>query len=348
MGLSPSGSAPADASVALHEASCFPVDLHVPERRFGMRRVDVRQLEESVFLDNRMQGALEAAMPVPVHRVAESAVAASAPAWLFHTSFCCSTLLSRALHVPPHEVVLKEPLVLRRLSDARHAGWPIDELVLPTLRLLSRPWHPGGSVVVKPTHAALNIGTALTAATPESRCIVLTSSLEDFVLSNMKKTPETRQKIPVLAERALQAGRLRTRLPAGAYCPPDLSAAAALQWAAQRDLCLDMLEGASGRFRVLDATDLLADFGSVVARCAKWLDLPVPEDVLRARVRQVAGAHAKDTGVAYNPVRREREAEHLRAAHASELQAALAWFDRFVRPAMLPGAIRLDQVARRI
>ncbi|MEV8693177.1 hypothetical protein AB0014_25765, partial [Klebsiella pneumoniae] len=95
--------------------------------------------------------------------------------------------------------------ILRRLADARAAGWEIDGLVDVSVRLLARPWSADGSVIVKPTHAALNIAVDLMEAAPQSRGVLLSSDLEDFVVSNIKKTPETQAKIPQLAERALRA-----------------------------------------------------------------------------------------------------------------------------------------------
>ncbi|MFX5622823.1 hypothetical protein ABTE00_21950, partial [Acinetobacter baumannii] len=74
------------------------------------------------------------------------------------------------------------------------------------------------------------------------RGVLLSSDLEDFVVSNIKKTPETQAKIPQLAERALRACSLGPRLPAAALAPPDLLAAATLQWAAQRELAIDLIE----------------------------------------------------------------------------------------------------------
>ena len=105
------------------DASWFPVDLDVPARAFRFLKLAPSVLEDSVFLDTRIGAPLEQAVAVPAGALGASP-AGAVPAFLFHTSFCCSTLLARTLHIAPRVVALKEPLVLRRLADARHRPLP--------------------------------------------------------------------------------------------------------------------------------------------------------------------------------------------------------------------------------
>ncbi|QGW66106.1 hypothetical protein GOY17_15015 [Lysobacter soli] len=313
------------------DARWFPVDLHVPERRFDMATLDVEVLERSTFLDTRLDATLASIEHVTADRFA-GLPSQRAPAWLFHTSFCGSTLLARAAHVPDLQVALKEPLVLRRLGDARHSGWSIDGLCDTTVRLLSRPWTPDGSVLVKATHAALNIAPDLLRASPESRAVLLTSTLDDFLVSNIKKTTETQAKVPELAERALSAGTLHQRLPAQALQPPDLLCAVALQWAAQRDLLAGLVRDFGERVRVLDFATLADDPENVVVACARWWRMPSPEDALRLRAREVAHRNAKAMSVEYSAEQRAREARMVQERFGAELARARDWAQRFVLP----------------
>jgi hypothetical protein len=332
------------AAVDLRDPGWFPVDLHVPERRLAMLRLDAGVLERSTFLDTRIEAPLADATWVDLDGIAMPLVEAQ-PAWLFHTSFCCSTLLARALHLEPRHVVLREPLVLRRLGDARHAGWPVDPLVAPIVSLLSRPWCEGGSVLIKPTHAALNVGRELLAAVPASRALMLTSALDDFLVSNIKKTAETQRKIPELAERALNAGTFGRRCGPAALAPPDLLAAAALQWAAQRELCVDLVESAGiSRIRTLDASQLLDDPVATSVAVAAWLGYPDTAAVA-AHASDVARRNAKAPTVAYGPAERERDARALKTRHGPALAAAIAWFERHVAPNMRDAALRFPELA---
>lgn len=330
------------AAPRLADARCFPVDLHVPSREFSFVELDTDVLERATFLDTRIGIATSGARTHTAEAVLKLPVPHVGPAWLFHTSFCCSTLLARALHLPPYQAVLKEPLVLRRLGDARYAGWTTDGLEEAAVRLLARPWHPDGAVVLKPTHAALNVAADLLGASSDSRGLVLTSSLDDFLVSNLKKSEETQRKIPELVQRALQACDLARRLPAEAFGPPDLLAAAALQWAAQREICLDLFEQfGPGVLRVLDAADLLEDLPGVAWQCAQWLALPAPAAALQARVALIAAQNAKAVDSAYGPSRRAADAQWVRSQCGGAIARALEWFGRIVRPAMRPAAFDL-------
>lgn len=317
------------------DAHWFPYDMDVSNRRFAMIRIEEAALSSSVFLDNRIEASLDNLILVHADTVASQAMPESVSGWLFHTSFCCSTLLARALHLPPYQVCLKEPLVLRRLGDARYESKSLADLVRPTTGLLMRPWHAGGAVIVKPTHAALNIGVDLLLEMPSTRAVILTSPLEDFLVSNIKKTPETQSKIPQLAERALRAGNFRLRLPEAAFNPPDLLAVTALQWAAQRELALDIREQV-GRDRVwiLDHRELLADVPGVTARVAEWLGLPAPPEALGPHAAATAQRNAKAPELDYSAAKRSAESRLVYGMFSAELKHALVWAEKYVLPAM--------------
>lgn len=107
--------------------------------------------------------------------------------YIFHTAFCGSTLLSRALHNPPHVVSLKEPHVLFRLSEASlRLG---DEYLAPhvnnVMAELSQPWTSDGQVVIKPTNSCNIIISNLVMS--DDKVLFLYSTLESFLISCLKK-----------------------------------------------------------------------------------------------------------------------------------------------------------------
>ena len=308
----------------------FPVDVDVRTRTFSFLPLGDELVARSNFLDNRLEAPLSAGQTVPLQSV-PAGMPIGRMGWLFHTSFCGSTLAARALHLPPHATCLREPLVLRRLADARFAGASIEDLAAPAVRLLSRPWHTDGMVVVKPTHAALNLVPMLLSAAPASRGIVLTSSLEDFLISNLKKTPETQARIPELARRALAAGTFASRLEESAFAPPDLLCAAALQWAAQREVIADF---PADRVSIMGMDSLLADFLGTMRRCAAWLQLELPPEEFEAHCRQIAARNAKAVDVAYGVATRTAEANIVATHFSRELDRARRWADRWLLPFM--------------
>lgn len=326
--------------IDLSDARWFPVDLHVQERRYGFLRLDDDVLERSSFLDTRIDAPLATAIPVPADALGEMELP-SEQSWLFHTSFCGSTLLARVLHAPPHNVCLREPMVLRRLGDARHVEQAIAPLVSQATALLSRPWHAGGRVTIKPTHAALNIAVDLLDASPESRAVVLTSTLDDFLVSNLKKAPETQAKIPQLVERAMKASGFHTRLPQAAFQPPSLPCAAVLQWAAQRELVASMAENVGARrMCVVDMDRLMADLPGTVRRLAGWLSLDIPTATLESRCRNEARRNAKATETSFSASQRSQEARLVEQMFSTELSQARGWAASYVLPFMRSQALQ--------
>lgn len=328
------------AVVDVADPRWFPVDLDPVTPRFAMLRIEETHVTGPAFMDNRLDVDFSAAVAVPLAALPELPAPPRA-AWLFHTSFCCSTLLARALQDAPACMVYREPLVLRRLSDARDRGMAVAPWMAPTMRLLFRPWCEDGAVVVKPTHAALNIAADLLAATPGSRAVALLSSLDDFLVSNIKKTPETQAKVPALVERAVAAGSLRHRLAGREIEPPSLLAAVALQWVAQRELLVDIDMQAPGRLRFIDASRILADLAGTARECLDWWGLPVDAAALRARAAVVAGVNAKQTTATYSARQREDEAAQLARMFARELGEARDWFECEILPVIRPQALAL-------
>jgi hypothetical protein len=313
------------ARIDLGDPRWFPVDLHVQERRYGFLRIDDDVLERSSFLDTRIDAPLVDAVPVDADALGQLKVS-NGLNWLFHTSFCGSTLLARVLHIAPFSVCLREPLVLRRLGDARHARQPTEALIQQTTALLSRSWCPRAGVIVKPTHAALNIATDLLQASIGSRSVVLTSTLDDFLVSNLKKAPESQAKIPQLVERAMQASGFHAALPSSAFQPPDLLCATVLQWAAQRELVANIANVAGrSRIAVIDMKRVLGDLVDAVRALAEWFALDIPNAVLESRCQREAGRNAKATDNAYSVSQREEEYRFVERMFADDLSRARAW-----------------------
>lgn len=326
---------------ALAQAHWFPVDLDVSAALVHFLPLTDQTVAEASFLDNRLDLPWDQAQAMPVAALSTAAMAEATPfGFLFHTSFCCSTLLARALHLGPSATVLREPLVLRRLGDARFADRDIQALLPTVARLLARPWSDSGAVLVKPTHAALSLGADLLGVLPQARGLVLTSTLDDFLLSNLKKTAETQARVPALVERAMAACNLVDRLGPAAFDPPDFLATVALQWAAQQELIGAWLGGEQRtRLRVLEERALLAEWPDSVLRVADWFDWPVDRDALRAHAGQVGQRHAKAEQRAFDAGLREQEAARLRSHYRPELERALDWAQRHLLPSMRSPAL---------
>ncbi|MBD58928.1 MAG: hypothetical protein CL808_02235 [Citromicrobium sp.] len=156
----------------------------------GARTIEFLQLEraalaEPAFLADR-QGPTQALPWAEVQNaVAETGAAETGPIhFVFHTAFCRSTLLARALEIPGVSAGLSEPGVFAGLVNAGSAGEP---LVKPVVDLLSRPWGQGEAVFAKPTNHANRLIPALMNAAPQARAILMTNPLPSFLAAVIRK-----------------------------------------------------------------------------------------------------------------------------------------------------------------
>ncbi len=98
--------------------------------------------------------------------------------FIFHTAFCRSTLLARALDMPGKGLGLSEPGLFAGLANAQGRA---DHLIRPLVALLAR--SPGNAEIafVKPTNHANRLMPALLKAVPEARAILMTNGLPQFL-----------------------------------------------------------------------------------------------------------------------------------------------------------------------
>lgn len=331
--------------IDLRDPTWFPADVDLGRELVAFLPIELRTVGRSTFMDTRMKVDASKGIALPRAWLEGEVSPAGRPGWLFHTSFCGSTLLAQAMHVPPECVALKEPLILRRLSDAVFEGQDIGAWLRPLVGLLGRPWSTRGGVVIKPTHAALNIAPSLMMSSPGSRGVVVTSSLEDFLVSNIKKTPETQSRIPLLCERAFKSVSTKRRFRPEALAPPTVLAAAGLQWALQRELVLDLIVAQPGTVKVVDTQVLMTDLPSVAIACHSFLGVAGDRRDVVENAVLVSQSHAKSPGSKYTAADREHEMNYLRRAYSPHLREAHAWLEAAVLPYLRPEAMTLSRGA---
>jgi hypothetical protein len=267
----------------------------------------------------------------PVAAVAaEAGSAGRAPMhFIFHTSFCCSTLLAKALEVPGVSAALKEPDVLINLANRliRSDDAANRQRLELVLRLLERPPASGETVIVKPTNFANRLVEPVMAMRPESRAILLYSDVETFVRSLLKRGIWGR----------ITARKLFNQLAGWSPLVSSYSAAeileytdvqiAALAWLAQVHHFDAMAKRfGRGRIVVLDSGDLLADSAAALKNARSLFDL----DLSDIAVEKIAGGpvfsrHSKFAERDYSAEARKQDHKAVDEAHAEELSMVLQW-----------------------
>lgn len=170
--------------------------------------------------------------------------------FIFHSAFCRSTLLVRALEIEGVSAGLAEPGIIARLAEA---GADATSLVKPVCDLLSRPWGQGEAVFVKPTNHANVLIPTLLEARPDARAVLMTNGLAPFLRSVAKRGLMGRRwgrqlYLEMMGYAAMDLGMNAREQ----FSMTDLQAAT-VGWFLSQRLFASLLQGSHGeRLRVLD------------------------------------------------------------------------------------------------
>jgi hypothetical protein len=333
MGMQALQSAAAPAGELVRDHRWFPEDFHAPRQMLSFVFAEREVLAREPFLDQRWQQEKLERRQARIDDLDVQMPAGSRPPidFLWHTSFCCSTLLAHALDEPGKCLALSEPLVLVSIADAKRTGlieqgWHLSRLPEIVLRLLARPEAPGARVLVKPSNFA-NVLLGDAARLTSGKSLFLYSSLNDFLVSVLKSGFPLRKYVRRLFSNLI--GPLRDQLPwqqAEIFQMSDLEIAA-LAWH------LQILEFRSAwrllgpaRAASLDCEALLADPATALRKVIAFYGLPFGDVKLHALLS--GGAlhhHSKAPGIRFDAQRRREEAAAVLRAYGDDVARVVEW-----------------------
>jgi len=261
---------------------------------------------------------------------AEAGDAERAPIhFIFHTSFCCSTLFAKALEVPGVTSLLKEPDVLINLANRliRSDDGSNRRRLDLVLKLLERPLAPGETVIVKPTNFANRLLDVTLALRPNARAVLLYSDVETFLRSLLKRGMFGRIFGRQLFNQLSGWRPLRFGYDSRQLLEQTDVQIAALAWLMQIHH-FDSIARAFGPERVmlLDSSTLLADPADAVDKAQALFGLGLD----RAQVEAIASGpvfarHSKFSDRDYSAQARDEEHRAASEAHAEELGMVVQW-----------------------
>ncbi len=310
----------------------FPEDFRAPRQTMSFVFADRAVLSGQPFLDHRWNTQSLPQRQATLDDIAKAVSPRGKPVtnFIWHTSFCCSTLLAKALDTPGRCLALSEPMILVSIADAKRAasleqGWHLSGLAEAVFHLLARPECDGAAVLIKPSNFA-NILLPDAARLTAGRSLFLYSDLAGFLVSITKTGLALRKYVRKLFTDLV--GHQRDRLPwsqTEIFQMSDLEIAA-LAW----------------HLQILEFRDALSALGerAVSLNCGAFLDKPL-ETLLRLDsffgfgqgtdhwARVVAGPalkrHAKRPSLAYDASQRRAEAEDVRRQLGADLERVVEW-----------------------
>jgi hypothetical protein len=272
--------------------------------------------------------------------------------FIFHSAYCCSTMVTRAFDIPGWAMGLKEPVILNDIVGWRRRGGEGPDMACvleDTLTLLARPFSSGEAIIVKPSNIVNALASAILTLRPDAHALLLHTPLRNYLGSIAKKGMDGR-----LWARTLLMGLIDDRLVNLGYSARDYLGqtdlqVAAIGWLAQHALFTQLIKQFGGnRLRSLDSETLILNPANAMTELSAWFGLPMDRQRLDQIIDGPAfNSHSK-VGTAFGSG--DRILEHQRAAdtYVEEIEKVAQWAEvvaaTFDIPINLPAPL-LDRTA---
>jgi hypothetical protein len=305
------------------------------------RRKELVFLTDGQFRENFRKVTL------PVAAIADEARAATeAPLhFIFHSSFCCSTLLSKALDVEGAAASLSEPNVLVNVAEhAIRSGVAATQPMLELgLRLLARPLGNREAVILKPSSFANRLIQPILDLRSGSRGVLLYSDAATFLGSVVRRGLLGRINARKLYQNLANWTSLDFGFSAAEIFEQTDLQIAGLAWLMQIAHFNEIAARfGSERVLVLDAAGLMADPAAELQRVQSFFNLRLDDEQIGTIVAgPIFSKHSKFTDRDYDSTARERDRDALMQVHAEELGMVLEWLKAVAAHMGVPLGVRV-------
>lgn len=260
---------------------------------------------------------------------ARQAAPAKAPVhFIFHSGFCCSTLLAACFDQPGLASSFSEPMILNDIVGWRKRGAPpqdVGVLLGEAIDLLARPFEGGEAAVVKPSTVVNGLARAIMHMRPESRAILIHAPLRDFLISIAKKGLDGRLWVRQLFSDMRREGLIQ---PLGfddqaLFGQTDLQIAAGT-WLGQQALFARLAAEFPDRVGTVSSDRFLAEPASALRAAGRLFGLDFNDGNIDAAMTGPMRRNSKD-GAAYTANSRKADYDNALAAHGDEIGKVEQW-----------------------
>ena len=334
------------SEAAAESAIWFPDAIDAQNGAVRLCQVTRDTLADTAFLDERWDRSSRAMRPVRLADLPQPEAAAQ-PVFIWHSAFCCSTLLARCLDRPGRSLSLKEPAALMEIANIKRRQGPgvSDTWLKGVLPALCQPFAGESHVVLKPTNTVNNLIADTARLFPQARHLLLTSQLRAFLISIAKKGEAGRSFARRLFTIFAMDGHPVARTdPRQLMQMSDLQIAA-LVWHMQVAAMLEALaRGPADRFAWLDGDVFVTKPQAALEAVDAFFGLGLGEEHLAATASgPLFRRDAKDASQSFGPARRRKEADRVAQTLGPELDAIVEWsyglFPQSPRDGRLPNAL---------
>ncbi len=324
----------------LADPAWYPEQIDLKRRVLRFCPMNLQTYGQSAFLDHRIIRGAGHAFELPL----DTAVAIGRTItyrrghFVFHSAFCCSTLLSRYLERVDRLLVLREPHSLYEAgSILRFYGTPLEfpfsrEDWRPLFRfisaLLTRTFSSSQISAIKPTDGCSNLMAELMATHPDHLAVLVFVGLERF-LASVLRTNERREWARIRVRELLldRRGDPWTRN----MEPSSMEdwRAATLVWLLHMDSFRKLLAAYPCRVRCVNGQMAVERPRETLKAICTHFGTKISLEQVTSIVDTVScSGHAKAPATCFDGQSRDLTYAKFRREHAPEIASALRWADQ--------------------
>lgn len=329
------------------DPSWLPYKVLDDSRRLELVHLSREQLRDLFFLDKRSHPDRWNKITADAPRV-EMVVAAMAKSagtrafgechYIFHSAFCCSTLMSRALDVQGVACVLREPRPLHEIV-AKMTGPQLTDQEMTALdlilNLMQRPRLLGEKTIVKPANLANPLIDHILRVQPKARALFMYCSLPAFLLAIARRRRWSwSRNLAAFYRKHLE---FETKQTQDLLLLTDLQMAAFLWLQYQAQFARLVRELPASRVATLRADVFVAQPAEALAAAARLFELGLSEGEASAIAEgPLFQGHSKSSGASFDESAQKRNDALLKLAFGPEIEHAIQWAERVAAEAGIP------------
>ncbi len=306
----------------------FPYRFEEAGDNIHFRRLERDSHRRATFLTDEYLGKADEIVVLKRGEVMRLASDPGPVHYIFHSAFCCSTLLARAFDIGGVSMGLKEPWILNDIAGWRLRGAPgphVAEALDHVLALMTRPMQHGEVTILKPSNLLNGLAPAMMQLRPFARALLLRSPLPVFLKSIAKKQMDGRLWVRDLMIKQIKEGYIDLGLEEWDYLGLTDLQSAAVGWLAQQAGFARLAATYPDRVRTLDSETLLARPSDALAVLSSFYGMTLSDEAVDAIVTGPNFATDSKSGKPFHLANRDAGYIAAAAANADEIEKVLIW-----------------------
>ncbi len=297
--------------------------------QFHFIKASREDCQNAVFLtDDYLKNAQS---PIPVNRQDMASIQHSGKThFIFHSAYCCSTLLTKAFDMPGYAFGLKEPVILNDIVGWRAREKPalklFNDVLNDALKALSRPFTRGEVTLIKPSNLVNVIAPEILNLLPNAKAIFLHAPLEDYLASIARKGLWGRLWVRELMVKQMRDGFINLGLQTEDYLKLTDMQSAAVGWLAQHQAFANLcrLLGDNRIFR-LNSSHFMQSNISTINKAAEHFEIYISEQTIHDICNSSLFKTHSKTNTVFDASSRKSDKMAGSKIYADELEKVVIW-----------------------